>query len=432
MDVSERQRMLSLPATLESARQARRYVLVELRRLDLEELADAAQVAVSELVTNGVLHARTPLQLTLRTIDDGIRVTVHDGNPALPELRSYGRDAITGRGLKLVAALTDEVGVDPDGDGKTVWFTLTRARVRGEAEAPREWNLDELLHDQQELDAERIADAAVPVAVLEGLPVRLWRAAQQYHDAALRELMLHLAGTGDVPGADRVTAATAAQAVLAATIARAIPAPVDGEPDRTAVDVPVEVTDDLAAAALVLQDVLDEGDRLAAAEQLLLPPALPEVVALRDWCCGQLVAQANGAPPVPWSGHEPSAVSRPTVPLPAWDDGMVVRSGRAVLAVDDQNRLVAVSPAAARLLGWDAAALTGRRVTALVPPELREKHVAGFTRHLAGGEDHIIGVDLELPVLRGDGAAVTVGMRIERAPAAAGRTVYVAWLTPAA
>jgi PAS domain S-box-containing protein len=43
---------------------------------------------------------------------------------------------------------------------------------------------------------------------------------------------------------------------------------------------------------------------------------------------------------------------------------------------------VAVTASLAESLGWAVEDLIGRRVVVLVPPELREAHIAGFTRHL--------------------------------------------------
>ena len=66
----------------------------------------------------------------------------------------------------------------------------------------------------------------------------------------------------------------------------------------------------------------------------------------------------------------------------------------------------------------------------IIPPQLREAHVAGFTRHLATGEAHVLGVPLRLPVLRADGTEVECDYLVERADSP-GRTVYLAWITPA-
>jgi hypothetical protein len=59
--------------------------------------------------------------------------------------------------------------------------------------------------------------------------------------------------------------------------------------------VDVEVLgDDPAVDFAVLQDVLDEAERLAASGLLLARPGLPEVVALRDWAAESVIAQLTG------------------------------------------------------------------------------------------------------------------------------------------
>ncbi len=100
---------------------------------------------------------------------------------------------------------------------------------------------------------------------------------------------------------------------------------------------------------------------------------------------------------------------------------------RAVVAADDTNRIVAVSRALGELVGWDVADLVGRRVVTLVPPLLREGHVAGFSRHLSTGEAHLIGMPLTLPVLRADGSVLMCRVLIDEAGAIRGRRLYLAW-----
>lgn len=103
---------------------------------------------------------------------------------------------------------------------------------------------------------------------------------------------------------------------------------------------------------------------------------------------------------------------------------------RGVVAADQANRIVAISVPLARLLGWDLADLIGRRVVALIPPQLREAHVAGFSRHLSTGEAHVLGVPLTLPVLHADGTQIPCTFMVEQAAAGPGRSMYLAWIEP--
>jgi PAS domain S-box-containing protein len=211
------------------------------------------------------------------------------------------------------------------------------------------------------------------------------------------------------------------------------PAPLPTVP--ASLDLAVPVPPASAAAFGTLQDVLDAAERLAAADALLVRPGLPEVIAVRDWACEQVICQLAGGSPSAWSGadHERFTQELPagTAPLDTdWDEGTVRDAVRGAVAADDANRIVAVSQPLATALGYDPEDLIGRRVVTLVPPRYREAHVAGFSRHLSTGEAHVLGVELELPVLRRDGTELACTFLIEATGTSSGRRVYVAWITP--
>ena len=439
---------ITLPPEASSVRRARAFVAAELADSPAAEIADGVVLAVSELVTNAVLHAQTDIEVVVVAQDGGVRIGVCDGHPGLPALRHYGDYATTGRGLGLVAALATEVGIETIRQGgKCVWFTVSLAGSSRSQSPMFDWDLDALLSEDLDLP-----ESPRDSALLHDLPVVLWQAAQQHHDAVLRELLMHHAAhpetegqSGQMARAQRAEAALASAIDLALTqalqdqrLSRQLP---EGHPSPlpalpVSLEVPVDVGDSLAPAFADLQEVLDDAERLAADGTLLAWPALPEIIALRDWCCEQVVAQINGVPPAGWRGADTETANRSDsdrfqTDMPDWDSALVRDSERLALAADDNNRLIAVSASAAEMFGWEEADLIGRRVVTLVPPRYREAHVAGFTRHLTTGEAHALGIPVDLPVLHAQGREIVCTFLIEQHTTAQGRNVYVSWLTPA-
>lgn len=115
---------LTLPAEAASVPAARRFVRNSLVGVGAAAASDEAETLVSELATNAVLHARTPFTIEVTRDGHTVRVCVLDLSPAMPRTRDYGTDATTGRGMRLVAAISADWGVQPQGAGKTVWFDL--------------------------------------------------------------------------------------------------------------------------------------------------------------------------------------------------------------------------------------------------------------------------------------------------------------------
>ena len=425
-----------------SARLARAFLTRLLTAADRERWLESAQLAVSEIVTNGVLHAHTTIELTARVGVDELRVEVLDANPQLPVQRS-AEGATTGRGMQLVAAVVSECGVQPVApSGKVVWFV-----IRDAVEEP---SIDDLLAAWDVDDLLEAPPPAEPEArlVLPGFPPTLWLAAREHHVALLREYVLYTAEHADAEPVD-FAAADEARMWVANAALRAIdearaaglarrplpsghPSPLPEVP--RVIDLEVTLPRNGQGALLALQDALDGGERLAKADRLLIRPGLPEIIAVRDWVCDTLIAQLAGVDPTPWPGtdqeHFTVRANDRVTSEPAWDVSVVRDSDRGVVAADEANRIVAVSRPLADALGWAVDDLVGRRVVALIPPALREAHVAGFSRHLTTGQANLLGVPLQLPVLHHDGHELACDFLIEHAPDTGARAVYLAWITP--
>lgn len=117
---------VDLAAIAASVPASRRFITGALQRWGLAELADNAELLVSELVTNAVNHAGTTVRVTAHA-SDRLTVTVTDRRPDIlpvPLDRMTDPQAEGGRGLTLVATLSTDWGVRRGPDRKSVWFSL--------------------------------------------------------------------------------------------------------------------------------------------------------------------------------------------------------------------------------------------------------------------------------------------------------------------
>jgi anti-sigma regulatory factor (Ser/Thr protein kinase) len=90
-----------------------------------QDVVDAAELMACELATNCVQHARTDFQLAIHEQQGEIRVEVSDAGGGCPTVRSPTPHDSSGRGLRIVQALSNAWGITPGDDGKCVWFSLT-------------------------------------------------------------------------------------------------------------------------------------------------------------------------------------------------------------------------------------------------------------------------------------------------------------------
>ncbi|MDO0928993.1 ATP-binding protein [Streptomyces sp. TG1A-8] len=118
--------------------QVRRIVSAQLRYWHLDPLIDRAALGVTELLSNVHRHARPDKSCTveLELLLDRLTVSVRDRDPRLPVpadlpgAADIAPLATCGRGLAMVAAMSESWGARPDGDdGKVVWFTLPAPSV---------------------------------------------------------------------------------------------------------------------------------------------------------------------------------------------------------------------------------------------------------------------------------------------------------------
>lgn len=117
----------TLPVDRQSPRRARRFVAEHLAAWGCAQVEEVATLLVSELVTNGVTHAATPVALAVGCDGETVAVAVTDGVAGGIDPGGHGparRGAPCGRGLRIVDALAERWGVSVHEGGKTIWFEV--------------------------------------------------------------------------------------------------------------------------------------------------------------------------------------------------------------------------------------------------------------------------------------------------------------------
>jgi len=123
--VGREQRQLRLPPTTGAPALARRFIEDTCNSWDLAPLRTSAELIVSELVSNGVRHARTDLDLMVSRRGRYLHIGVRDTNRALPRMNPGSlTDQEGGRGLRLVNVYADNWGTSVSSSGKIVWADL--------------------------------------------------------------------------------------------------------------------------------------------------------------------------------------------------------------------------------------------------------------------------------------------------------------------
>jgi len=118
--VGQRRSDIFLPVP-EAVAAARAFVVASLPLADSDLLEDATLVA-SEMVTNAVLHGDSAFRVLVSTDEvSGVRISVEDAVAGVVVPRFAEPDALDGRGMVIVEALSTRWGCEPRPAGKVVW-----------------------------------------------------------------------------------------------------------------------------------------------------------------------------------------------------------------------------------------------------------------------------------------------------------------------
>ncbi|MFF8571691.1 SpoIIE family protein phosphatase [Streptomyces sp. NPDC015140] len=111
---------INLPSDPAAVSEARRFASDALAAWGLEEMSFTTELAVSELVTNAIRYGKSPIQLRL-ILQSTLTCEVSDASSTAPHLRRARIFDEGGRGLLLVAQLTDRWGARHSREGKVIW-----------------------------------------------------------------------------------------------------------------------------------------------------------------------------------------------------------------------------------------------------------------------------------------------------------------------
>jgi hypothetical protein len=125
----------SLPESPQAAGAARQHVRETLAAWHLDDLTLTTEMLASELVANVVRHARGPARLRLLR-SRSLFCEVFDGSLTTPRIRRTSWTDEGGRGLQLIAALSDRWGTRYMPTGKCIW-TEQSLPTQAELAVPR-------------------------------------------------------------------------------------------------------------------------------------------------------------------------------------------------------------------------------------------------------------------------------------------------------
>ncbi|HQR28155.1 MAG TPA: ATP-binding protein [Nocardioides sp.] len=303
---------LTLDTDPRSVQEARRWVASACQQIGRTDLQECAELGVSELVTNALLHAADPIVVRVRGTSQHPRVEVADGSQQPPVLLvpepSHEFDdllATFGRGLSIVARCSVAWGAAMEQDGKVVWFEPATAPSHDGFIEGSVFHLDDLPSPRVPDDPAELA----PVA-LQDVPVGSVLGLRRHYRELRREVhLLSLAHEADYPLAKNLAEIFHRFDVVyppevRAQLNEAI------EAGNDTVDFHVTMHRDVAVTVEQMLALLDLADEFCRGQRLLTLARSPEQAEFQRWFLGEFVRQSRGEPPLPWHRVNGTPLSR--------------------------------------------------------------------------------------------------------------------------
>lgn len=302
---------LSLGAGPRGVQDARRWVVTTFRDISRHDLVECAEMAVSEVVTNALLHGAPPIHVRVRGTREHPRVEVSDGSQEAPSLPSAPPDLQSiddfdlegfddmlltfGRGLSIVARASDAWGAEIEDDGKTVWFTPapTFAEDDGTAGVITGTTIDAATEQPRNPVTLRLLD----------VPVKDYILFHNHFRELRREVRLLAIGhEADYPLAKDLAGLfhRLGRPLTLGTVRTEIDRAHQAGESQTDLQIVMGREEALGVSRFI--DLLSLTDAFAREERMLALARTPRQVAFQEWFLGELVRQAEGGEPHAWTG----------------------------------------------------------------------------------------------------------------------------------
>src|SRR3954465_7235674 len=269
---------------------ARRFAAGALTAGVGSSVLEDAELVVTELVTNALLHGAPPVVLRISPVGSGVRIEVEDTGREMPIRMRENTEAMTGRGLSLVSRVTSGWGVERNGEGgKVVWAEI----VEGGLPA---------VDDYVDVDVEALLDAwsddeleETYAVELGAVPTDLLLEAKAHIDNLVREFTLASAAVDGASAGLPADLAELVQTVVhgfsaarSAIKRQALESAARGDAQTVlSLRLPASAAD----AGEKYLAALDEADGYARSARLLTLETPPVHRVFRRWYVQSLVAQ---------------------------------------------------------------------------------------------------------------------------------------------
>lgn len=308
---------LALEQSPSAAAVARHWVAEVCRALGRADLVDSAELGVSELVTNAILHGEGPIDVRVRGTAAHPRIEVFDASlhPPVPLTRTDREGVVPdtlppdselitgGRGLTLVAQASCAWGAAIEDRGKVVWFEPSPVI--------NEMPSSGVIESHTQHAWKPVADSFT-VRLLH-LDAALFRSVLTQYSNLRRELrLLALAHDADYPLArDLSPMFTTFEHQFPPRTLADLSRRMSRPQARTEeyLDLVFDASPRSAHIYRRMLELFDMADSFCHSQHLLALARTPEQRAMQEWLLAEFERQTNGLEPVPWT---PEAI--PAVP----------------------------------------------------------------------------------------------------------------------